>query len=368
MVQRPQQHRLPRIRRTPSRGQSELALPCGGSQFGEPQLRGTLHPPALPSPTSLWHFPPGAWPRRPRRPQAPSAAVSSATASPPGWCPAPASFPPRTACCPCSGPWSWGPRPEPPQPSLLWVPASFPPALPAAPALVSGSQDPPGPPNLAAVAHAAKVTQGHWGRSPASDPRHPEPHPQSDFFSLSQCALYHMPPDQGPLVPRTQSSSRPGPSPGALGLLLCGPALLLRPLGPGLDSSPPMFLLWDLLPGLSTCCSCNPWFVQPNFLRPQDASLRSALLVLCSLPGLERPGVCLLLLSALLDCEACGAGISFLLVTTPPKSGTVRGTVWALPDAREVPSPLMDKERDQPAALAPTVLGAAWLESFPAAI
>lgn len=123
---------------------------------------------------------------------------------------------------------------------------------------------------------------------------------------------------RAPLVPRTQSSSRPGPSPGALGLLLCGPALLLTRWGQALDFYRPCSCLGSPPPGLSTCCSCNPWLVQPNVLRPQDASLRSALLVLCSLPGLERPGVRLLLLSALLDCQACGAGISSLLVTTPP--------------------------------------------------
>lgn len=124
------------------------------------QLRGIPHPPALPLPTFLWHFPPEPGPEDLGRPQAP-AAVSSATASPPGWCPSP---PPSLPHCLLP---------------LLWprVPGTL-----------------PGTPQPCCCGPCCQGHPGSLGPVPCKDPRHPEPHPQSDFFSLSQCALYHMPP------------------------------------------------------------------------------------------------------------------------------------------------------------------------------
>lgn len=116
-VQRRQQRRLPRIRRAPGRGQSELALPCGGSHLRAPSSAESHARRHCPCPRSSGTFrlslapqTPGAprlLPPSARRPQAHQGGAR------------PCLLPSRTACCPCSGPGPGDPTWNPPT-SMLW--------------------------------------------------------------------------------------------------------------------------------------------------------------------------------------------------------------------------------------------------------
>ena len=174
------------------------------------------------------------------------------------------------------------------------------------------------------MARAAKVTQGHWGWSPARTPRHPEPHP-SLISSASASVPVPMCVKSGPLLtraPRPQDPVKfppwpqpwgPGPAP----LRTSPPAL---PLGQALDFYRPCSCLGSPPPGLSTCRSCTPRLVRLTSSGPRmpAPTLPFERFALCLAPSARHRTLWVRTPaspSALLECQARGAGISSLLVT-----------------------------------------------------